>query len=67
MLRITLDRQQSNLSAQKNISNLNYEIEVIDRGPKAEVKLYFLSSGKKKSKRASKPLPKYETIFLFNQ
>jgi hypothetical protein len=66
MLPITLDIQRTESIPQKGGNNLNYEIEVVNRGPQAEVKLYFLSSAKKKTKKSSKPLPKYETIFLFN-
>lgn len=70
MLPITLEPQhQINLFPAHNKCALNYELEVIEKGFMAEVRLYFLTNQKEKTSRrpVKKSTPKYETIFLFKQ
>jgi len=70
MLPITLEpQQQINLFPAHHKGALNYELEVIDKGLIAEVKLYFLTNQKEKISRrpTKKSIPKYKTIFLFKQ
>jgi hypothetical protein len=69
MLRITLEREQTNLFPQQHSSPLNYKSQVVNQEPFAEIKLNSISG--KKSKAAKRPPKKtafkQETMFLFPQ
>ena len=69
MLRITLEREQTNLFPQQRSTPLNYELQVDNQEPFAEIKLNSFSG--KKSKAAKRPSKKtafkQETMFLFPQ
>lgn len=68
MLPITLEpQQQINLFPKHSNNAFNFELEVVNKGLSAEIRLYFLTSKKEKVVRRTKKkyIPKYETIFLF--
>jgi len=69
MLRITLEREQTNLFPQQRLSPLNYESQVVNQEPFAEINLNSFSGKKyKAAKRTSrKTACKQETMFLFPQ
>ncbi len=68
MLPITLEpQQQINLFLKHSSNASNFELEVVNKGLAAEIRLYFLTSKKEKVVRRTrkKSIPKHETIFLF--
>jgi hypothetical protein len=68
MLPITLESpQQINLFPTQQNHTVSYEIEVVNNGPNAEIRLSFLTRQKVKAVRRTrkKSLPKFETILLF--
>lgn len=67
MLAITLETQQPSLFPKQHNNGLNYELEVVNQGPHAEIKVYFLSNKKRTTPRRSskKIISKNEAIFLF--
>ncbi len=68
MLPITLEpQQQISLFPKQSNNSFNCEIEVINNGPSAEIRLSFLTKQKEKVVRRTrkKAFPKYETILLF--
>ncbi len=68
MLPITLEpQQQINLFPKHSNNAFNFELEVVNKGLSAEIRLYFLTSKKEKVVRRTKKksILKYETIFLF--
>ena len=69
MLRITLERPQTYLFPQQQVNSLNYELEVINQGPFAEIRWNASSVKKnKKVKRVSKKtISEQEPMFLFQQ
>jgi hypothetical protein len=69
MLRITLEREQTYLFTQQHSTSINYELEVINQGPFAEIKLSaFTAKKNKKARRVSKKtIHEQEPMFLFQQ
>ena len=68
MLPITLEpQQQINLFPKHSNNVSNFELEVVNKGLTAEIRLYFLTNKKEKVVRRhkKKSTPKYETILLF--
>ena len=68
MLPITLEPQQQINLFPKHFNNAsNFELEVVNKGLSAEIRLYFLTGKKEKVVRRTKKksIPKYETILLF--
>jgi len=68
MLPITLEpQQQVNLFPKHSNNVSNFELEVVNKGLAAEIRLYFFTGKKEKVVRRTrkKSIPKHETILLF--
>lgn len=68
MLPITLEpQQQISLFPKHSYNASNFELEVVNNGPSAEIRLYFLTDKKEKTVRRTKKksAPQYETMLLF--